>query len=72
MVGFIKPTTVRFWPISAVRPSIAGCRSEKVTNGHDRPQLTRSGPRSLLGNVLLRMLEKHHPAGSEEHRRYEA
>jgi len=37
-----------------------------------RPLTTRSGPRSLLRNVLLPMLEKHHPAGSEEHRRYEA
>lgn len=32
-----------FWPISALRSSIAGCQGEKLSKCHDRPLPTQSG-----------------------------
>lgn len=46
---------VRLWPISAVQLSIAGCRSGKVTNGHDRQFPTHSGRSHVTGQEVFPM-----------------
>jgi len=61
---------VRFWPNSAVRISLAGCRTEKITNCLDRQLTTQSLPTyaqvlaAHMGLIELQASEVTMPTGS--------
>jgi hypothetical protein len=50
----------RLWPNSAVRLSITGHRSGKVTNGHDRQESTQSGLSAPMNFSVLCKRGQHH------------